>query len=185
MKICTKLYLYLLLGLFVTSAVAHADDGQSSGQASGHSSGYSSGQDDIVKRLLAKVEGQTLPSISVDIPEVSLNRSIPDPAAETEMAYILQKLGFRLIDVEATNELADIEVSGEAFSEFGLRKGNLVSTKARVEIKALSRDSGVVLVDRETAVAVDLSPEIAGKIALAKASANLTERLVTAVLALN
>ena len=60
-----------------------------------------------------------------------------------------------------------------------------MSTKARVEIKALSRDSEVVLIDRETAVAVDLSPEIAGKIALAKASASLTERLVTAVLALN
>ena len=142
-------------------------------------------EEDIVARLQRKVRGRDLPSISVEIPEVSVNRNVPDPAAQTEMAFILQQLGFRLVDPDVTNELADIEVVGEAFSEFGMRKGNLVSSKARVEIKALARESEVVLVDRETAVAVDLSPEIAGKAALARASAHLTERLVDAVLAVN
>ena len=136
-------------------------------------------KEDLVAKLKPLVAGRTLPSVSVTIPEISLSQSVPDPAAETEIAFILQQLGFTLIDAQATNELADLEVTGEAFSEFGLRKGNLVSTKARIELKAVNRSAGtVVIVDRETAVAVDLSPEIAGKTALAKGAARLTERLV-------
>lgn len=141
-------------------------------------------QEDIVAMLRPLLAGKTLPSISVTIPEVSLSQSVPDPAAETEIAYILQQLGFKIIDPDASNEVADIEVTGEAFSEFALRKGNLVSTKARIEIKAIDRAAGsVLLVDRETSVAVDLSPEIAGKNALAKGAAKLAERLVRRIIA--
>ena len=140
-------------------------------------------EENIIARLKKEVEGRTLPSVSVVIPEVSLNRAVNDPAAQTEITYIMQQLGFEIIDPEASNEFADIEVSGEAFSEFGLRKGNLVSTKGRVELKAINRNTGkVVLVDRETSVAVDLSPEIAGKNAIAKSASRLTERLVAAIL---
>jgi hypothetical protein len=143
-------------------------------------------KEDVVATLRPLVEGKTLPSVFVSISEVSLNETVPDPAAETEIAYILQQLGFTIIDPDASNELADIEVTGEAFSEFGLRKGNLVSTKARIEIKAIDRSAGeVLLVDRETAVAVDLSPEIAGKNALAKGAAKLAERLVRRIVGEN
>ena len=136
-------------------------------------------KEDLVAKLRPLVEGKTLPSVSVSISEVSLNETVPDPAAETEIAFILQQLGFQLIDPDASNELADVEISGEAFSEFGLRKGNLVSTKTRIEIKAIDRSAGeVLLVDRETAVAVDLSPEIAGKNVFAKGASQLAERLV-------
>ncbi len=141
-------------------------------------------KEDIVATLRPLVEGKTLPSVSVTIPEVSLSETVPDPAAQTEIAFILQQLGFTLIDPDASNELADVEVTGEAFSEFGLRKGNLASTKARIELKAIDREAGsVLMVDRETSVAVDLSPEIAGKIALAKGAAKLTERLVKRIVA--
>ena len=140
-------------------------------------------KDDVLARLRQMVEGKELPSVSISIPEISLNRSVPDPAAETEIGYLLQKSGFEIVDPLASNKAPDIEVSGEAFSEFGLRKGNLVSSKGRVEIKAIARETGrVVLVDRETAVAVDLSPEVAGKQALAKSAVRLTERLVVAIL---
>ena len=119
----------------------------------------------------------------VSIPEISLTQEVPDPAAQTEIEYVLQRLGFRIIDPEASNESADLEINGEAFSEFGLRKGNLVSTKARVEIKVIDRvSSTVLLVDRQTSVAVDLSPEIAGKNALAKAGGVLAERVVEALI---
>ena len=137
----------------------------------------------VVERLREQVAGRALPSVSVSIPEQSIGEVVLDPAAETEISFILQQLGFEIIDPLATNRPADVEVTGEAFSEFGLRKGNLVSSKARVEIKALARASGeVVLVDRESTVAVDLGAESAGKAALAKGAAKLTERLVPAIL---
>lgn len=143
-------------------------------------------KEDVVTQLSSLVKGKTLPSVSVTIPEMSLNQNVLDPAAETEISYILQQLGFEIIDTEASNQFPDIEITGEAFSEFGLRKGNLVSTKGRVELKAIKRADGkVLLVDRETAVAIDLSPEIAGKNALAKSASILTARLVPALLESN
>jgi len=138
---------------------------------------------DVVERLRKLVDGRELPSVSVSIPETSITENTLDPAAETEVSHLMQRLGFEIIDPLASNETADIEITGEAFSEFGLRKGNLVSSKGRVEVKAISRANGkVLLVDRDTAVAVDLSPEMAGKTALAKSATRLTERLVVAIM---
>ena len=138
---------------------------------------------DVVERLRKLVDGRELPSVSVSIPETSITENTLDPAAETEISHLMQRLGFEIIDPLASNEIADIEITGEAFSEFGLRKGNLVSSKGRVEVKAISRANGkVLLVDRDTAVAVDLSPEMAGKAALAKSATRLTERLVLAIM---
>jgi len=37
---------------------------------------------------------------------------------------------------EELKQKADIEITGEAFSVLGLRKGNLISCKARIEVKA-------------------------------------------------
>ena len=136
-------------------------------------------KEDVVSRLKPLVEGKVLPTVSVLINETSLQKQIPDPAAETEIGFILQQLGFTLLDPAASNKAPDIEITGEAFSEFGMRKGNLVSVKGRVEIKAINRQDGSVLaVDRETAVAVDIAPEIAGKTALEKCAQHLAERLV-------
>ncbi len=139
--------------------------------------------EDLVKKLLPMVEGKKLPSISILIPETSLSRNVPDPAVETEIGLILQKLGFRLLSPAASNEVPDITITGEAFSEFGLRRGNLVSVKGRAEIKAINtKDGSVLLMDRETAVAVDIAPEIAGKLALQKSGQRLAERLVKKII---
>ncbi|MCI5211136.1 MAG: hypothetical protein D3910_20665, partial [Candidatus Electrothrix sp. ATG2] len=139
-------------------------------------------EEDLVAKLGPILKGKQLPSVSILIPEISMERSVPSPAAETEMGLILQQLGFELRDPAASNKAPDIEIIGEAFSEFGLRRGNLVSAKGRVEIRALDRSNGKVLaVDRATAVAVELSPEIAGKLALEKCGQQLVERLVKAL----
>ena len=57
-----------------------------------------------------------------------------------------------------------------------------MSVKARVELKATYRKSNEVLVaDREVAVVVDLSEQIAGKSALQKAALQIAERVLPAV----
>ena len=114
---------------------------------------------------------------------MSMDQKVLDPAAETELGFIMQGLGFQLVDPVSTVTPPDVQIEGEAFSEFGLRKGNLVSSKGRVEVKVIERLTGrILVVDREVVVAVDLSPEIAGKKAIQNAMAQLSERLVPALL---
>ncbi|MBI2477305.1 MAG: hypothetical protein HYV60_01235 [Planctomycetia bacterium] len=51
--------------------------------------------------------------------------------------------------------------------------------KARLELKALDRETGKVLaVDRQVAVSVDLAEQIAGKTALQDAAASIAGRLL-------
>jgi hypothetical protein len=67
----------------------------------------------------------------------------------------------------------------EAFSEFGMSKGNLKSCRARIEIKARDAAGGKILdIDRQTSEAVDLAEHIAAKTALENAADELAERLI-------
>lgn len=135
--------------------------------------------EDLIARLQKQMEGKKLPMVSVMITERHIGTATIDPAAETEVSFILQKLGFTLADKKDAAFKADIEITGEGFSEFGMRKGNLISCKARVEMKATDRASGKILfIDRQTSVAVDLSEHLAGKAALQEAAAKLTERML-------
>jgi hypothetical protein len=60
-----------------------------------------------------------------------------------------------------------------------MRQGNIVSVKARVEIKAIDRQTDkVVAMDRQTDVEVDLTELIAGKKAIQKAAAAIAERML-------
>jgi hypothetical protein len=139
--------------------------------------------EDLIGRLQPQVQGKKLPTVSITIAERHIGTATIDPAAETEVGFILQKLGFAVTDKKDTTAKADIEITGEAFSEFGMRKGNLVSCKGRVELKATDKATGRVLfIDRQTTVAVDLSEHLAGKTALQDAAAKLTERLLPALL---
>jgi len=139
-------------------------------------------KEDMVAKLKPLLEGRKLPTVSILIDAMNLNRTDTDEAAQTELAFILEKLGFTIIDTMASNKKADVEVTGKAISEFALRKGNLVSAKANIELKAINHADGkVLLVDRESSVAVDLAPEMAGKQAQQKGATALAERLVKAL----
>ena len=138
---------------------------------------------DLVETLMLLAHEKKLPVISVMIVERHVRQQVLDPAAETEMSLLFQKLGFSLVDAATTTTQPDIEVTGEAFSEFGLRKGNLVSCRARVEVKAIERETGrVVAVDRETAVAVDIAEQVAGKAAIQKAADQIAQRIALRIL---
>lgn len=136
-----------------------------------------------IERLKKLVEGKTLPSISVTVAEQHLRQFVIDPAVETELILSLQKLGFKVIDAKASNEKADILISGEAFSELGGRKGNLIFCRARVELKVTeSANAALVLADRQTGVGVDLAENVAGKNALENSARKLLDRIVPKLL---
>jgi Curli production assembly/transport component CsgG len=134
--------------------------------------------EDRIAAIKKEIKGKTLPSVSVKISEQHFGQFVIDPAAQTELSLILKQCGFKVVDELSTNK-ADIEITGEAFSEFGLRKGNLQSCRARIEIKARDTASGnIIAVDRQTSVAVDIAEHVAAKTALQNGAGELSERLI-------
>ncbi len=133
--------------------------------------------EDRIARLKKKLAGRTLPSVAISIPEQHIGPPVIDPAAETEIGLILGQAGFTVLAGEAAAK-ADFQIHGEAFSETGIRRGGLVSVRARVEVKAVARDGGkVALADRQVSWAVDTAEHIAAKSALQRAGAELADRI--------
>ncbi len=137
-------------------------------------------QKDRIAELKKALGKGKRPSVWIEVEERHVGQATIDPAAETELALICKELGFEVIDRKAGNRNeADIALIGEGFSQFAARHGNLTSVKARLELKALERNTGrVVAIDRQVSVAVDLAEQIAGKTALQEAAANIASRLL-------
>jgi TolB-like protein len=131
-----------------------------------------------VASIKKKLGGKKLPAVSVKIPEQHFGQHVIDPAAQTEISLMLQECGFTLVD-DASGKKPEVEITGEAFSELGMRKGNLQSCRARIEIKARDFSTGAIIrVDRQTSAAVDLAEHTAAKTALQNAADDLAERLI-------
>lgn len=136
----------------------------------------------VLKTALA---GRTLPPVSIHIQERHVTTAPVarlDPAVEAEISSLLGECGFAVIDGDAAQQAeagVKLIVTGDAFSEFAARIGNLVSCEARVEIKVTDRKTGEVLFsDRATTRAVDLAENVAGKTALQKAGRMVGIRLL-------
>jgi len=131
-----------------------------------------------VAKLKEALKGKQLPLLFVKIAEQHYGGPIIDPAAETEFGLLARESGFTLADAQSTAKV-EVELTGEAFSEFGLRKGNLYSCKARVEIKVVEKATGKILwTDRQTSVGMDIAERTAAKTALQNAAALLAERVL-------
>jgi len=117
------------------------------------------------------------PSVRISIPEQHVGTRVPDPAVETEIGKIFLAAGFTVLDVKDPGK-EDVTITGEALSEFALQRGNLISVRARAEIKAVDRKSGEVLVmDRATTLSVGLGEHVTAKTALQEAGILLAERV--------
>ncbi len=146
---------------------------------------------DKVKALRKALAKKRLPVTCVSIPEWHVGQPVPDPAAQTELTYLMRKLGIPVVEpkklkiadwaqefLEETEtpipknlKKVDIVFIGEAFSEFAGRRGNLISVKARLEVKAVDTRTGRILgICAKTVTHVDLAEQIAGKTALQKAA---------------
>jgi hypothetical protein len=146
---------------------------------------------DQVAQLREALKGTKLPTMAAIVIETHVGQMTIDPAAETEVIYLMRKVGAPVISgrelkladwameyfndadlpVPVSAEKADIIILGQGFSEFAGRNGNLVTVKARVEMKALDRQTRRVLaISRKETTQVDLGEQIAAKAALQKAA---------------
>jgi hypothetical protein len=134
-----------------------------------------------LERLRLQLVGkEELPKVHVAVAEEHLSRPVADPAVQTEIQLTLQSLGFPLV---ADAAAADWLVSGEAFSERAGRYGQLVSCRARIELKVQAKGDTEFKVDRTMETSVDVSENVAAKAALAKGGAVLAERILPHLLA--
>jgi TolB-like protein len=134
--------------------------------------------EDRIAALKKQFGDGSKPTVLIKVHERHVGQPTIDPAAQTELALFCKETGFEVLDAEAGSKKADIVIDGEGFSELALRRGNLVSVKARLEVKALDRNDKILATDRQTAVVVDLTEHIAGKMALQEAAARIAERLL-------
>jgi hypothetical protein len=157
----------------------------------------SNDKDKLFDSLISQLKGKKLPKVVVTIPETHYGAAAVDPAAETEMILWLTKCGFAVNDQATLDQSVktwardmfknngtslpssipediDVVIIGEAFSEGAGRFGDIMSAKARIELRVLDRKTGAIIaIARRTASAVDLSERIAAKKALQDAALNI------------
>lgn len=134
-------------------------------------------REERIAKIKESLKGKALPALRIHVAEQDLSRVVIDPAVETELGKIALELGGQVVDANHSGDAA-VSITGEAISQTGARRGQLVSARARVEIKVTrASDNKVLAIDRETSSAVDTTDAIAGKSALQNAAMELAERI--------
>jgi TolB-like protein len=137
-------------------------------------------KEDLIGALVKQIGDAKRPVVLVKVPERHVGQATVDPAAQIELISCCKEAGFEVVDPESGNaKQADVVITGEGFSEFATRHGNLISVKARLELRAVDRATDKVLAaDRQVRVMVDLTEQIAGKAALQAAALDIALRLL-------
>lgn len=140
--------------------------------------------EDQIAALKAKLGDAVRPTVVISINERHVGQPTIDPAAQTEMEIFCKETGFKVAENAIGIKPPPIKITGEGMSEFATRIGDLVSVRARLEIKAIDPATDeVIAVDRQTVIVVAMTEQIAGKDALQKAAAMIAERLLPKLVA--
>jgi hypothetical protein len=131
----------------------------------------------VIANMKALMENREPGKIYVNIPEVIIAATVPDPAAQTELARTFEQAGWQSVD---SAQDADLVIRGEAFAEAAIRRGNLWFTRARLEIKVHDKENNVILTDRVVCGNVDLAQAVGAKGALQKAGLLAAEPVLKA-----
>ena len=100
-------------------------------------------REDRINKIKGQLNGRKRPLLSIRIPERHIGQATIDPAAETELTSLCLDTGFKVLDSSSVStQEPEVRLEGEAFSEFATRHGNLISVKARVEVKAVDPKHG-------------------------------------------
>lgn len=119
----------------------------------------------VLEKVRAVMKDRKAPKIHVSIKELVLSKPAPDPAAQTELCRTLEAAGWTTVESEKE---ADLVVTGEAFAETGVRRGNLWFVRARLEFNVRSAAGNILKSDRVVAGNVDIAEAVGNKGALQK-----------------
>lgn len=153
---------------------------------------------DELAKLKKDLGDGPLPRVFVAVREQVAKTRVPDPAAQTQFGYILRKMRIE-IGKDQNAELrewvnkywegsqgappkissTEIIIVGEGIAEPATRAGDMVSSRARVELKAFDIRTGKLLAsDRETQSATGINEALASKAALEQAAARIACRIL-------
>lgn len=152
-------------------------------------------KEDVLNALMDKLHDKQLPSVTIFANEQHMKRAISDPAVETELVYFMEKCGFEIKEeplpagnteffrkkqyLDMADYTADIIIVSEAVSEFAGQRGELVSCRGRVEIRAIDRKSKRVLaVGKSTRTNVGISETIVAKTVLEETAEEIISRFI-------
>jgi hypothetical protein len=128
--------------------------------------GGASIEEKINTEVTALLKDKPAQKVYVNISEKIIQATVPDPAAQTEVARTLENAGWKIVN---SPEDADVIIRGEAFAETAVRRGNLWFTRARLELTVTNAKGEVLKTDRIVCGNVDLAQAVGAKGALQKA----------------
>jgi hypothetical protein len=136
-------------------------------QRSGEILSGAGGPEERLALLRERLAGRRLPKTHVVVVESYGGSQRDASAAGEELTRILREFGFTMVN---TRDEADIVVYGSASGETAPRRGELVASEVRVEMRAVDPSGGKLLaVASSRHTAVDLFASLAGKKAFREA----------------
>jgi hypothetical protein len=139
-------------------------------------------REDTIKELIAKFENKAKPSVTIKIKEESLLSTKIDPAAETELCYIYEKLGGIILNKNTDGKVPDFIITGEGFCEFSTKVGKLYCIKSRLELKVVDKNGNIVASERVVTWDVDTAENIAAKGSLEKSGTALATAIFSKII---